>query len=164
MTAARSAIEALERNGIDAVNISLAGPAALDAHSASEHRGEEGSSRATRFVSARVVAGGVIGSIVGGVVGVVAAFLAGGDAGVVALGAIAGVLALGAMGAFAGGVLALPLTDSWELTFEPVSAGEVIVDVHSDAPGIIDRAAAILEQSEPRSIARDRGARRSSVA
>ena len=58
----------------------------------------------------------------------------------IAGGAVAG----GAVGGVIGGVSSLDMTEAWELTYQSVREGRVLVGVHSDDTAEADRAADIL--------------------
>lgn len=160
--AARAAITALERKGVEAGNIELFGPGTEGADvpwTNVEQREADLSTVAA--VSKRSLAGIVVGALVGTVLGALLSWLAHElfDVGetlrsVVAGGAIGGAL-FGAFGGFFyGGATGLPVSDAWSDTFQPVEGGRTSVAVHSDDQDQVDKATAALRPTDPLRLAR----------
>jgi len=166
MDAARKAMDALERGGIDAVHVSLLGPAAEEAAEQADTR--ERDERVTQHVGKRVGIGAAAGTAAGGIAGLIAGAVAFAIPGVgpvigagvwaaVAAGGVAG----GAIGGFIGGVSSFDMSEAWELTHQTVKHGHVLVGVHSDDPAEVDRGDEILRGEHPVRIHRfDREGRR----
>jgi hypothetical protein len=147
MTAARKAILALERRGIESDSISLLGPAVEEA-AGHDETGERDKGVATQ-VARGAATGGGIGTVAGGLLGLVAFAIPGagpllGTA--VWAGVLGGALAGGAVGANAGGVLSLPTGDRWEVTFDSVREGRALVGVHSEDAADVIKGREILSE------------------
>ena len=162
MEAARRAVEALEAGGVDSARISLLGPRVEEA--ARDTETEQRDEGVTRHVEKRAATGAAVGTVAGGAAGFLAGLLAFAIPGVgpvvgagVWAATIGGGVAGGAVGGVAGGVSALPMTREWELTYEPVKEGKVLVGVHSDDEKDVDRGAEILEKLNPIKIDRHDG-------
>lgn len=159
---ARSAIEALERKGIEAGNITLLGqgaePAAAPETNVDQRRSDLA---ATGTVGKRAMSGLVAGAVLGALLGAIGGYLVheladvGPSAMVVVVGAA---LAFGGMGAYAGGwyggASALPVSEAWGDTFESLRPGETCVAVHSADRSQIDTAAEALTGSSATKIVR----------
>jgi hypothetical protein len=166
MVAARKAMDALERGGIDAVHISLLGPRAEEASSRADTR--ERDENVAVDVGKRAGIGAAAGTAAGGIAGLIAGALAFAIPGVgpvigagVWAAAAGGAVAGGAVGGVIGGISAVGLNEAWELTYQSVRAGRVLVGVHSDDRGDVDRGADILREHGALSVDRfDRGGRR----
>jgi hypothetical protein len=159
MSQARKALDALESGGIDAAEISLLGPAAEEAAEHLDTRERDAG------VAGRVGTRATVGAIAGGATGGLAGFLAGlaafaipGAGPVIGAGVwaatIGGAVAGGSVGGVIGGYSAVDMTEAYELTYESVRAGRVLVGVHSDDPDHVDKGEAILRQLEPLSVSR----------
>jgi hypothetical protein len=149
LDAARSAMAALERHGVDGDDISLLGPAPAEADR------EDTSDRdgaLSRQVLKGTATGGGIGTIAGGLAGV-AAFAIPGVGPFIGTGILAGVLAGavggGAVGGVAGGVSQLQTGEDWELTHADMREGRSVVAVHADNRHDLDRAADALKSCTP---------------
>ena len=159
MERARRAVEAVEAGGIDSARISLLGPGPQEAQADTET--EVRDERVTRHVEKRAAMGAAAGAAAGGAVGFLAglaAFAIPGVGPVIGAGVwaatAAGGVAGGAAGGVIGGVSSLPMTREWELTFEPVKQGKVMVAVHCEEDSEADRGAEILEKHDPISLDR----------
>ena len=53
-----------------------------------------------------------------------------------------------------GGVSAVGLNEAWELTYQSVRAGRVLVGVHSDDVRVVERSAGVLRGENPISVER----------
>jgi hypothetical protein len=154
MPQARTTIEKLQRHGVDAVHIALVGAGGAHAEDRSGTRAaREEDVRASSYVGRRVLLGGAIGVVFGAVAGLAIGLALGFD-GKIATGIIVGALAFGVIGALTAGVLSLPLTEDWALTFRDVGNDEVIVAVRSDSRGDYERARKILEGEAATTVAR----------
>jgi hypothetical protein len=155
---ARSAIENLQRRGIDGGAISLHGDSIDRAADREDTAVRDRAS--VRFVSLRVFAGAVAGTIAGALIGWLIATVADRGGSQPGTFALIGALAFGVVTAIAVGVRTLMLNDDWQLTFEP-QAGEVIVavrDVPADAAASVRDA---LQQHGAQEVRTD-GVRRAS--
>ncbi len=159
MSEARKALDALERGGIDAAEISLLGPAAEEAAEHLDTRERDAG------VAGRVGTRATVGAVAGGATGGLAGFLAGlaafaipGAGPVIGAGVwaatIGGAVAGGSVGGVIGGYSAVDMTEAYELTYESVRAGRVLVGVHSDEPDDVEKGEEILRKLEPLSINR----------
>jgi hypothetical protein len=159
MDEARKAIDALERGGIEAAEISLLGPAAEEASERFDTRERDAG------VAGRVGTRAAIGAAAGGATGGLAGFLAGlaafaipGVGPVIGAGVwattVAGAVAGGSVGGVIGGYSAVDMTEAYELTYESVKAGRVLVGVHSQDPETVDTGEEILRKLEPLSLDR----------
>ncbi|HEY3209322.1 MAG TPA: hypothetical protein VGL18_05955, partial [Actinomycetota bacterium] len=139
MSEARTAIDALERGAIEAAEISLLGPAAEEAAEHMDTRQRDAG------VAGRVGTRATVGAVAGGATGGLAGFLAGlvafaipGVGPVVGAGVwaatIGGAVAGGSVGGVIGGYSAVDMNEAYELTYESVRAGRVLVGVHSEDP------------------------------
>ncbi len=157
MPEARAAIDALERGAVDAAEISLLGPAAEEAALQVDTRERDAG------VADRVGTRATVGAVAGGATGGLAGFLAGLAAFAIpgvgpVLGAgvwaatIGGAVAGGSVGGVIGGYSAVDMNEAYELTFESVRAGRVLVGVHSEDPHHVDKGEEILRKLEPLSV------------
>lgn len=158
---ARSAIEALERKGVEAGNITLFGEGAPSGppETGTDQRATDLAT--TGAVGKRALGGIVVGAVIGLVLGAAGGYLLyevgdiGSNLAVVVAGAA---IAFGAIGAYAGGwyggASALPVSsESWGETFEGTT-GETKVAVHSGDPSQVDAAAKALAGSSALKIVR----------
>jgi hypothetical protein len=159
MSQARKAIDALERGGVEAAEVSLLGPAAEEAAEHLDTR-ERDAGVAGR-VGARAAAGAAAGGAAGGLAGFLAGLAAFAIPGVgPVLGAgvwaatIGGAVAGGSVGGVIGAYSAVDMTEAYELTYESVKAGRVLVGVHSEDPEHVDKGQEILSKVEPLSVER----------
>jgi hypothetical protein len=159
---ARSAVEALEEQGIDAGRIRLEGPLAAAADRASIRRDNRGRDDVLLGKITRVIVSGAIGgSVVGLLLGVLAAVAVWGPE---VLGPPPGpglwAFAIGLAAAGAGVGLAatsykrMKQSEAWEQTYEPMGGGPVSVAVYTDESSEVTLAQAVL---------RERGGRQAEV-
>ncbi len=147
MGAARKALDALARAGIEAEDISVLGQAVDEARSDPDTRLRD--LDATADVAKKAIGGAAAGGALGALAGA-AAFVIPGVGPVVGMGILAaaagGTVAGASVGGMVGGVAGLSLEDDWDLTFqESLRAGRVLVAVHAADKGDVERAAKILE-------------------
>jgi hypothetical protein len=154
MQQAREAIDALERGGIDAAEVSLLGPAAEEAaeHLDTLDRDEGMAERVGSRATVGAVAGGATGGLAGFLAGL-AAFAIPGVGPVLGAGVwaatIGGAVAGGSVGGVIGGYSAVDMNEAYELTYESVRAGRVVVGVHSEDPAHVQKGAEILRKLDP---------------
>ncbi len=149
METARGAIQDLGQAGIEAENISLLGQAADQARQDPDTRLRD--LEATGDIAKRAGGGAAAGGALGALAGA-AAFAIPGVGPVVGMGmlaaAAAGAIGGGAVGGMVGGVSGLSLEDDWDLTFqESIRAGRVLVAVHAEERGDVEKAAKALEEA-----------------
>jgi hypothetical protein len=160
---ARSAIEALERKGVEAGNITLFGDGVEPAETPETNVEQRKTDMATTGkVGKRALSGLVVGAVLGALIGAVGGYLlyTAADIGpneVVT--AVGGAIALGGFGAYAGGwyggASALPVsTEAWTKTFESTKPGEACVAVHSADRSQVDTAAEALAGTSAMKIVR----------
>ena len=154
MDAAGSAVDALEKSGVDGSEISLLGRAVEEA--AGQTDTIERDAAVADRIGKRAVAGAAAGTAAGGVTGFLAglaAFAIPGIGPVVGAGVwaatAAGAVAGGAVGGVLGGVSSVDMTEAWELTQEAVRAGHVMVGVHSGDEDHVNRGAEVLRSRDP---------------
>ena len=159
LNAARAAVDALERGGIDAVHVSLLGPGVEEAARRADMRDRD--ERVARHVGARVGTGAAAGAAVGGAAGFLGGLLAFAIPGIgpvvgagVWAATAAGGIAGGTMGGVVAGVSSFDMTPAWELTSQSVRQGRVVVGVHTDDAGLLDRALHILDETRATSVER----------
>jgi hypothetical protein len=154
MDQARSAIDALERGGVEAATISLLGPGAEEARGTTDtrRRDERSFLRLGRRTIAGVVAGAVTGAVIGFVIGLFAFGLPGAGPVVKASvwytalgGAAVGAIVAGIVGAYS----SVDMTPAFELTLEPVRADHVLVGVHASDREAAERGASLLRSVHP---------------
>ncbi len=155
MEDARAAITALERGGIDGVNVSLLGRTRDEAETAVDERERDGGavSDVSKSAAKGTAAGGGVGAVAG-LLGGLAAFGipgVGPFVGSAIWAATLGGAGLGAaVGGMVGGVSATNQSESWEATYQQsVASGRVLVGVHSDQRSDIDKARDILTGLNP---------------
>jgi hypothetical protein len=166
MPEARQALDALEAAGIDAAEISLLGPAAEEAGEHLDTR--ERDAGVTGRVGKRATVGAVAGGATGGLAGFLAGLAAFGIPGVgpvigagVWAATIGGAVAGGSVGGVIGGYSAVDMNEAYELTYESVRAGRVLVGAHSEDPAHVDKGEEVLRRLDPLSMDRfDRTGRR----
>lgn len=132
--AARRAITALERHGIDAADIHLVeAPGVTTPKTDSAMR--EPDMAVTREVGRRGFATALIGAVVLGGVAAIVGFIVGGAPGAL-IGGVGFFMAGGALGFFYGGASAVAVSEEWGDTFEAQGPATLAVTVSED--GIID--------------------------
>lgn len=147
---AKEAVRALENQKFDPAQISLLSRDASEpvSHEVARDEAEEMPAE----VGGNAAKGSLAGAAGGGALGFVAGAAAFGIPGIgpaVGAGIWAAVAGGAAAGATAGGVGG-GITKMWEERYrDAVRQGAVLVGVHSDDPGTIDRAAAVLERQGP---------------
>jgi hypothetical protein len=155
MEAARRAMSALERAGVDGDDISLLGRRADEAATATET--SERDAHLAGDVGRRTLVGGAAGAAVGAAAGAVAFAIPGVGP---AIGAgiwattLGGAVGGGAVGGVVGGISSLDLSDDWELTYDDVRAGRVLVAAHTDDADEADRLDELLQKESPRKVER----------
>ncbi|MFN8556955.1 MAG: hypothetical protein U0531_06250 [Dehalococcoidia bacterium] len=155
LEAARDAITALERAGVDGNRISLLGRQAQEAKTDPDTSGRD--ARVSADVAKAGALGTAAGTVGGGLVGLLAGAAAFGIPGigpVVGIGiwaATAGGAGVGAaIGGLVAGTAALNQSDSNELTYhEPLRAGHALVAVHADDEGTLAQAEQRLRDQGP---------------
>jgi hypothetical protein len=159
MDEARDAISALEAAGIESSHISLIGPRAEEAATETDTRQRD--LDVTKDIGKKVAAGAAAGTTVGGAVGFLAGLAAFAIPGVgPVLGAgvwaatAAGGVAGGAVGGVLSGVAGIDVSEAWELTFQDVRQGKVVVGVHSDDQSEVGKAEEVLQAQNPLSVKR----------
>lgn len=162
MKAARHAIDALERAGVDGDDISLLGRT-VDAAAAQEDTRDR-DAHLVGDVSEKAMKGGAIGTVAGAVAGAVAFVIPGIGPGIGAgiwAATLGGAVAGGAVGGMAGGVAATNESEDWELTYDEVASGRVLVAGHTDDQADADRLAGLLQKHDPLKVERfdERGKR-----
>ena len=150
MDAARKALDALGRAGIEAEDISVLGQAVDEARSDPDTRLRD--LDATADVAKKAVGGAAAGGALGALAGA-AAFVIPGVGPVIGMGLLAaaagGTVAGASVGGMVGGVAGLSLEDDWDLTFqESLRAGRVLVAVHATDKADVEKAAEVLEEEE----------------
>ena len=162
METARKAFDALERAGIDGDDISLLGRHADEAAAETETR--ERDAHLVGDVGEHVVKGGAIGSVAGAIAGGVAFMIPGVGPAVGAgiwAATLGGAIAGGAVGGVAGGVSSMDQSEDWELTYDDVAAGKVLVAAHAEDGEEADKQESVLRSNGPVKIERfdERGRR-----
>jgi len=154
MEAARTAFNALEAAGVDGDDMSLLGPHADAA--AAELETRERDAHLVGDVTEHAVKGGAIGSVAGAIVGGVAFAIPGvGPAiGVGIWAALGGAIAGGAVGSVAGGIGAIDQSEDWELTYDDVAEGKVLVATHAEAESDAEKQESVLRQHRPLKVQR----------
>lgn len=162
MATARKAFDALEKAGVDGDDMSLVGPHADAA--AAEQDTRDRDAHLVGDVGEKVVKGGAIGSVAGAIAGGVAFAIPGvGPAVGVGIWAatLGGAIAGGAVGSVAGGVSAVDYSEDWELTYDDVGEGKVLVATHADESAEADQQESVLREHKPLKVQRfnERGER-----
>lgn len=159
MDGARAGVEALERAGVNASNISLLGPAAEEA--AEEPDTAERDERLMQKGGRATLGGAGVGAGVGGALGFLAGVAAFGIPGVgpvigggILAATIGGAAAGGGVGFTAGAMAQLKQSEAWELTLQDVREGNVVVGAHSDDPEDLEKAVDVLEGTGPEQLVR----------
>jgi hypothetical protein len=155
MQAARKSFDALERAGVDGDDISLLGPHADAA--AAEKETRERDAHLVGDVTGKSLRGGAIGSIAGAVAGTVAFVIPGVGPAIgtgIWVATLGGAVAGGAVGGVAGGVSAIDQSEDWELTYDDVAEGKVLVACHADDKADADKLEEILRAHDPEKVER----------
>jgi hypothetical protein len=150
METARKAITALERAGVDGDNVSLLGRQADVV--AREEDTRDRDAHLTGDVAKKVGEGGALGTVAGAIAGTVAFVIPGVGPGIGAgiwAATLGGAIAGGAVGGVAGGVSAIPQTEDWELTYDDVRDGKVLVVTHAEDAAEADKQAEVLSAHNP---------------
>jgi outer membrane lipoprotein SlyB len=155
MAAARKAFDALGAAGVDGNDVSLVGPHADAVAAETDTRDRD--AHLVGDVSEHVVKGGAIGSVAGAIAGGVAFVIPGvGPAMGVGIWAatLGGAIAGGAVGSVAGGVGAIDQSDDWELTYDDVAEGKVLVATHAEAETEAEKQESVLREHQPMKVER----------
>lgn len=151
--AARAAVEALERKGVESGDIELFGPGIDNARQPLTNDEQRSADIRTGLavgkpmtITSAVAA--VVGAVVFGGVG----WLIAGDGTGVLVGAVGGFIVVGLLGFLYGGFAALPVSEEWGDTFAS-AGGETSVAVHSARADEIDTAVEALKGSDARRLA-----------
>ncbi|MDQ3028550.1 MAG: hypothetical protein M3R09_00665 [Actinomycetota bacterium] len=151
LPAAREAIGALEDRGVDGSHISLLG---RQGEKAVEDPDTAGRDERMMDTHAKTAAGGIVGGAgVGGAVGFLAGIAAFGIPGV-GPAVAGGIWALTLGGAAAGSGVGLAATsyakikqsEAWDLTYDTVSNGQVVVGVHTADESELEPAVGVLRE------------------
>jgi outer membrane lipoprotein SlyB len=157
MKHARRAIEALQFAGVDANQISLLGQTAEQAASWAEKDTTQADTPLVMQILLRAVPWALVGAITGVALGGILAAI-GFEYGPVGASATVQIASWGLFGTIVGALVgaysAITVSEAWELTFEPVDDGRVLVGVHSDDEKDVESAARILREKEALSVAR----------
>jgi hypothetical protein len=148
--AARAALTALERKGVEAADIELFGPG-MDAATLpitnDEQRGID--MNMTGAVARRATVGVAIGALLGALLGFVIAWVTSDSAGVMLGAAVAGFVAGGPLGFLYSGYSGLTVSEGWGETFDS-HVGETSVAVHSTDRSEAERALDALRATHAR--------------
>ena len=150
----RRAMIALQRAGIDAMNISLAGRPIDRAEANLDKRAEEG--RATGYVLRRVLAGAAIGAAIGALIALAGSIVYNAIGGRelitsgTAVGVGVGALGLSAAGGVFGGIAGMGLGSQWELTFdEERGDGDVVLEINVEDDDARTKISDTLRTTDP---------------
>ena len=155
MGAARKAFSALEAAGIDGDDMSLLGRNAEEAAGETDTRDRD--AHLVGDVTGKAAKGGVIGGVAGAIAGTVAFAIPGvGPAIGVGIwaGTLGGAIAGGAVGGVAGGVASIDYSEDWELTYDDVSEGKVLVATHADDDAEATKQEDVLRAHSPLKVER----------
>jgi len=155
METARRALTALERAGVDGDDISLLGREADVVAAEEDTRNRD--AHLTGDIAKKVGEGGALGTVAGAVAGAVAFVIPGIGPGIGAgiwVATLGGAVAGGAVGGVAGGISAIPQTEDWELTYDEVRDGKVLVATHAEGEDEAGRQAKVLEAHKPEKLER----------
>src|SRR5204862_7182824 len=101
--------------------------------------------------------GGAVGSVAGAIAGT-AAFVIPGVGPAIGVGiwaaTLGGAVAGGAVGGFAGGVAAMDQSEDWELTYDDVAEGKVLVATHADDEAAAEKQESVLRSHRPLKVER----------
>jgi len=162
---ARAAIEALGMAGVNGEDISLLGRAARAAEAETAIDTQPADARATQHIGKRTATGAVVGGGSGALVGALAGAAAIAipvvgpaiGAGIwlaAGAGALNGALVGTTLGGLLAGESALSATEAWDRTFESISAGHVLVGVHTSDAKTLEKAVGVLQNAGPLRIVR----------
>lgn len=155
MEAARKAFNALEAAGIDGDDMSLLGRHADAAAEQTETKDRD--AHLVGDVGEHVVKGGAIGSVAGAIAGGVAFLIPGVGPGIgvgIWAATLGGAVAGGAIGGVAGGVSAVDYSEDWELTYDDVAEGKVLVATHADVEADAEKQESVLRDNKPLKVER----------
>lgn len=150
---ARSALQMLERKGVEAGDIELFGPGMRNADLPQTNQEQQAADVAmTTDVGKRltvgIFGGAIIGAVIGAIIGLV---IDGGGRGLV-VGAIGGAVVGVALGFFYSGYSGLPVNEQFAETFQS-DGGETSLSVRSEDPAHIDKALEALRGSDAKRLA-----------
>jgi outer membrane lipoprotein SlyB len=155
MESARKAFGALEAAGIDGDDMSLLGRHADAA--AAETDTKDRDAHLVGDVGEHVVKGGAIGSVAGAIAGGVAFLIPGVGPGIgvgIWAATLGGAVAGGAIGGVAGGVASVDYSEDWELTYDDVAEGKVLVATHADEEAEAEKQESVLRNNKPLKVER----------
>ncbi len=147
--AARDAIEALEKAGVDGADIALHGVETTTDDSQVDATTDAGPFGRTGFVAA---VAGAIGTAVGAVIGVL---ILGDTVGTIPAALMGGIF-IGGIAAVVGAARVIGIGRAWHDTFLELREGDVTVGVHTADAELAERAASVLESLESRATHRYR--------
>src|SRR3954465_12159996 len=150
MAAARKAFDALEKAGVDGDDMSLLGRQAEEAAAETETRDRD--AHLVGDVTEKAAKGGRIGAAPGAIAGT-AAFVIPGVGPALGVGiwaaTLGGAVAGGAVGGVAGGVNAIDQSEDWELAYDEVAEGKVLVATHAEDDNAAAKQQEVLEAHGP---------------
>jgi outer membrane lipoprotein SlyB len=150
MAAAHKVVDALEKAGVDGDDFSLVGPHVDAVAAMTDTRDRD--AHLVGDVSEHAVKGGAIGSVAGAIAGGVA-FAIPGVGPAIGVGiwaaALGGAIAGGAVGGVAGGVGAIDQSEDWELTYDDIAQGKVLVATHADDEADAEKQESVLREHSP---------------
>ncbi len=155
MAAARKAFNALEAAGVDGDDMSLLGRNAEEAAVVTDTRDRD--AHLVGDVSEKTAKGGAIGAVAGAIAGTVAFAIPGvGPAVGVGIwaGTLGGAIAGGAVGGVAGGVASMDQSEDWELTYDDVYDGKVLVATHAENDDEAAKHEELLQANGPEKVER----------
>ena len=155
METARKTFNALEAVGVDGDDMSLLGPHVGDAATETDTRDRD--AHLAGDVGQHVVKGGAVGSVAGAIAGGVAFMIPGIGPAVGAgiwVATLGGAIAGGAVGGVAGGVASIDQSEDWELTYDDVAEGKVLVATHADDEVQAEKQEAVLREHHPLKVER----------
>jgi len=155
MEAARKAFNALEAAGVDGDDMSLLGRHAEEAAAELETRQRD--AHLVGDVGEHVAKGGAVGSVAGAIAGSVAFMIPGIGPGIgvgIWAATLGGAIAGGAVGGVAGGISSIDQSEDWELTYDEVAEGKVLVATHADDEADAEKQESVLRQHRPLKVER----------
>jgi hypothetical protein len=151
MEVARDVIASLEGAGVDGNKISLLGRRAEEAATPDTQETARQDKAMAGDAGRSAGIGAAAGAGVGGAVGFLAGAAAFGIPGVgPAIGAgiwattLGGAAFGGGLGLLQGGIAGVKESEAWQLTYDSVKEGKVVIGVHADDPGTVEDAAGIF--------------------